>query len=598
MSKIIPYGYLRVSSLEQVKHTRGLDSQDDAVRTYINNHSDIFDTERTVMMSDAAMSAYSGKQISDGELGRFLEDVEAGKIPTNSALVCFSIDRLSRQNPWIGTKLISTLIGAGIEIHSVAERQVLKSDDPVGAIMSTIYLMRANNESVIKSERAKSGYAKRLNESIEGKKILTRQMPRWLYELDGLYAIDAEMKCVIDFTFDSYIAGQSTGYIASELNNKGWLYGDTKWRGSYVAKLIRDERLIGTHIRYSKQTKGVKREIIEKIPNFYPVAVDVEKFHLANNMLTNVAENIRGRTRVTYGDKTTLKNIFNTVLKCGVCGGDTSVVQNTRVKIVDGVKKYIPYKMFLRCRNKYELRRCKQGDIRYDIIEQAVLKHMKELDIASLLTKPVDNTVELYRSELAQCIADESQYREIIEQRKSAGKRVRPDTANALEEILDRIDELHRLIESHVEENFTPNFDVDLNKIADVKNVAERSLIKKGIATIAKNIVYKRIDNFILLEIIYRNLNTKHILVIDNKSSRVVVNFSIDYGEKINVYTCNTFTMIYNKKKQNFKLKHSTIIDYGHMLNFIDYVSDAECRSAKDFLEINFNKVSFKNMNK
>lgn len=126
MSKIIPYGYLRVSSLEQVKHTRGLDSQDDAVRTYINNHSDIFDTEKTVMMSDAAMSAYSGKQISDGELGRFLGDVEAGKIPTNSALVCFSIDRLSRQNPWIGTKLISTLIGAGIEIHSVAERQVFK----------------------------------------------------------------------------------------------------------------------------------------------------------------------------------------------------------------------------------------------------------------------------------------------------------------------------------------------------------------------------------------------------------------------------------------------------------------------------------------
>ena len=62
--------------------------------------------------------------------------------------------------------MISTLIGAGIEIHSVAENQILRSDDPVGAIMSTIYLMRANNESVIKSERAKKGYEKRLNESI------------------------------------------------------------------------------------------------------------------------------------------------------------------------------------------------------------------------------------------------------------------------------------------------------------------------------------------------------------------------------------------------------------------------------------------------
>lgn len=38
--------------------------------------------------------------------------------------------------------------------------------------MSTIYLMRANNESVIKSERAKKGYEKRLNESITNKKSL------------------------------------------------------------------------------------------------------------------------------------------------------------------------------------------------------------------------------------------------------------------------------------------------------------------------------------------------------------------------------------------------------------------------------------------
>ena len=107
------------------------------------------------------------------------------------------------------------------------------------------------------------------------------------------YAIDPNMQNVINFTFDSYIAGQSTGFIAKELNNRGLMYGNTSWRGSYVAKLIRDERLIGKHIRYSKQIKGVKRVVIETIPNFYPVVVDVEKFFLANNMLTSVAKNIR-----------------------------------------------------------------------------------------------------------------------------------------------------------------------------------------------------------------------------------------------------------------------------------------------------------------
>lgn len=590
MVKIIPYGYLRVSSIDQVKHSGGLDSQDEAVRSYINSHRDIFDIDRTVMMSDAGLSAYSGKQISEGELGRFMVDVEASRIPSNSALVVYSIDRLSRQNPWVGTRLISTIIGAGIEIHSVAENQVLKSSDPVGAIMSTIYLMRANNESEIKSDRAKTGYQKRLKESIENKKVLTRQMPRWLVEQDGIYAIEPGMKQVIDFVFDSYIAGQSSGYIASELNKKGWLYGETMWRGSYVAKLIRDERLIGNHIRYSKQIKGIKREILETIPNFYPVAVALEKYHLANNMLTNVAENIRGRTRVTYGDTTTLKNLFNTVIKCGVCGGDTSVVQNTRVKVVDGIKNYIPYKTFLRCRNKYELRTCKQGDIRYELIERAILVHIKGIDIASLLVKPIDNVVELYSSELEQCKADELQYRYIIEQRKRDGKRVRPDTANALEDVLDRIDELKRLIESHVEENFVPDFNVDLDSITDVNNVADRSLVKKGIATIAKSISYKRLTDFILVEIMYRNLNAKHVLVIDNDNSNVV-SFSIEYTNEIITYTCNTFVMIYNKVLDSFKLESATVHDYSLMKNFIEFVSDEESKAVKEFLLSNFNNM-------
>ncbi|HBU3540895.1 TPA: recombinase family protein, partial [Klebsiella pneumoniae] len=465
MKKIIPYGYLRVSSLEQVRSGGGLEAQNDAVRNYINERSDLFDTDRTVMISDAGLSAFSGQQLSEGQLGVFLSDVETGKVPTGSALVCFSIDRLSRQNPWIGTKLISTLIGAGIQIHSVAERQVLKSDDPVGVIMSTIYLMRANNESEIKSSRAKDGYQQRLLKSIQNKTVLTGQMPRWLFNKNGRYSINPDMQKIINFSFDSYIAGQSTGYIAKELNNKGWMYGSTSWRGSYVAKLIRDERLIGKHTRYGKQIKGVKREIIEVIPDFYPVAVELEKFYLANNMLTNIAEKIRGRTRITYGDTSILRNLFSGVIKCGVCGGDTSVVQNTRRKIVNGTVKYIPYKTFLRCRNKYELKSCTQGDLRYEVIEQAVLLHLKSLDINSLLNKPIDNTVELYKAELEGCISDSLQYQSMINLRKAENKRVRPETLEAYEKVMDRIDELNRLIESHVVDDFVPDFNIDLDRI-------------------------------------------------------------------------------------------------------------------------------------
>ncbi|HBQ6765824.1 MULTISPECIES: recombinase family protein [Klebsiella] len=593
MEKIIPYGYLRVSSLEQVRSGGGLEAQDDAVRNYINEHSDLFDTDRTVMISDAGLSAFSGQQLSEGQLGVFLSDVETGKVPTGSALVCFSIDRLSRQNPWIGTKLISTLIGAGIQIHSVAERQVLKSDDPVGAIMSTIYLMRANNESEIKSSRAKDGYQQRLLKSIQNKTVLTEQMPRWLFNNDGKYAIDPDMQKIINFTFDSYIAGQSTGYIAKELNDKGWMYGSTSWRGSYVAKLIRDERLIGKHIRYGKQTKGVKREVIETISDFYPVAVDVEKFYLANNMLTNVAEKIRGRTRITYGDTSILRNLFSGVIKCGVCGGDTSVVQNTRRNVVNGAVKYIPYKTFLRCRNKYELKSCSQGDLRYEVIEQAILLHLKSLDINALLNKPIDNTVELYKSELEGCISDSLQYQSMINFRKAENKRVRPDTLEAYENVMDRIDELNKLIESHVVDDFVPDFNIDFDRIKNVSNVAERSVIKKGIASISESIKYRRVSDYILIEIMYRNINAKHVLVIDNKSAEIVVDFSIEYNEMNKMYICNSFNMEYDNSSCKFTLSKTTMEDYAHMMNFVDYVSDDESYKAKEFLVGNFNKFKF-----
>ncbi len=43
MKKIIPYGYLRVSSLEQVRSGGGLEAQDEEVRRYITQKSDVFD---------------------------------------------------------------------------------------------------------------------------------------------------------------------------------------------------------------------------------------------------------------------------------------------------------------------------------------------------------------------------------------------------------------------------------------------------------------------------------------------------------------------------------------------------------------------------
>jgi DNA invertase Pin-like site-specific DNA recombinase len=49
------------------------------------------------MPKDAGLSAFDGSNITRGKLGRFLDDVQAGRIPRGSSLIVESLDRLSRQ---------------------------------------------------------------------------------------------------------------------------------------------------------------------------------------------------------------------------------------------------------------------------------------------------------------------------------------------------------------------------------------------------------------------------------------------------------------------------------------------------------------------
>lgn len=578
MSKIIPYCYFRVSTTEQVRNGGGLDSQNEAVTRYVSEKKDYFDVEKIVSMTDEGLSAFSGSNVSDGKLGEFLKAVEEKRVGQGVALVCYSIDRLSRQNAWIGSRLISTLVDAGIEIHSIAEGTIFKHNDPLGSILANIFLMRGNNESLVKSERSKEGYQRKLSNSIKTGAVLTKQMPRWLYDNGGGYSIDLKMKKIIEYIFENYIGGQSTGYIANQLNELGLLYKSTQWRGTFVARLIRDRRLLGEHIRYSKQVKGKKREVIEVIPGFYPIAIDKDVFNLANNMLESVAKNIRGRTRITYGDTSVLKNIFSGIICCGKCGGSTTVVRNSNLKWVS----------FIRCRNKHELKTCNQKDVKYSIVENAILNHLMGLDISKLLSKPVDKEVEALKSELEILKSEKKELITLMEQRKKDGKRNRPATLEALEEVHDKIDELVEKIDNYVEDDFIPNFKVDLNKITDVTNVSERSIVKKGIATIASRIKYSRISDYILIDIDYRNVNQKHILVVNNKKQNIIVNFSVTSIDGI-LYKCNSMEIKYANGLCSIVSNDFDMTDYSFLMNFVDFADTEGASVVKDFLVQNLN---------
>src|SRR4051794_17399302 len=85
------YSYIRFSTPEQLKGD-SLRRQLQLSRDYALQHGLELDEE----LKDIGVSAFKGKNRTDGALGRFINLVREGKIEPGSVLLVESLDRLSR----------------------------------------------------------------------------------------------------------------------------------------------------------------------------------------------------------------------------------------------------------------------------------------------------------------------------------------------------------------------------------------------------------------------------------------------------------------------------------------------------------------------
>lgn len=575
---IIPHVYIRVSSRAQASAGGGAEDQERVCMDYIKSKRDIFsqDKSKLKVYRDMAISAYAGNLLNDrSELHKFYEKVKAGRIGAGHALICYSVDRLSRENIWIANTFIGDLVNHGIEIHDVTSGQVLKRDDQIGALISAIHLMRANNESKLKSERSTDSYKRRLEHCLaagEGEyPVLTRQMPRWLQDLNGQYVIKSDMQRVIDFIFDSYIVGVSCGHIARELNERGWLHGKTEWRGCYVSKLISDKRLLGKHGKHI---------------DFYPPAIDNHRFQLANQMLTNVGKNIRGRTRIAYRDQSRVLNLFSGVLKCGGCGGATTVNINSNRG-----------EAFVRCRNTEEKKSVKCKSIRLKNIESHVLNHLHGVNIHDVINyKNEDNgELELLKSRLLEYKQHESELITLIESRKSEGKITRLDTIKELESTRDSIDDLIEQIEGYGIDVDEPSFDIctvlNMENILDPTNVHDRCAIRNSINNTISEMRYWRVGDYIVLQLDYQLKVIKHVMIIHNKTGALKNTIKIIKNNEVILYESTSFTIQENIKSNECIFTETDKVDVQEFLLMINYMDGIASENLLNWMRQNINAV-------
>lgn len=229
---------------------------------------------------DEGVSGYSGEHVgSKGQLKRFLDLVEQGKIAKGSYLVIESLDRLSRQSVNEALPMFIGILNADINIVTLMDNERVYSKDftPSDLIMSVLVMARANEESATKSKRGFDDWQSKFRKAREEKTPVGKRVVQWveLVEVDGkkVYRLKDERVIVIRRVFRDCIAGRGFVAVAKSLNQDGVpAFKGGNWCSSSVDDLLKNRCLLGEW--EPKDGKGV-------IEGYFPQVIDHATWDLA-----------------------------------------------------------------------------------------------------------------------------------------------------------------------------------------------------------------------------------------------------------------------------------------------------------------------------
>jgi DNA invertase Pin-like site-specific DNA recombinase len=296
---IIAYSYVRFSHPDQAQGN-SLQRQTDLAVAYCKRKG--WTLDENLSLRDLGVSAFRGDNALIGNLGVFLDAIKRGTVKPGSALICESIDRISRQGIDEGYDLIKSILKAGVLLVTLSpEREfgpeAVKSLTK-GSLEIQLILERAAEESERKSvrvaaawrekqQRARRGEAQVPTRRMgEGRKILTRRLPAWVEERGGQLVLIADRAAVVKLIFELAAAGYGYHAIIKRLNADGIpAFGERvvragrkrslysgRWTEPYVRAILNDRRAVGEY----QPCKGGKPEGPPVIDYFPPVVTEEE----------------------------------------------------------------------------------------------------------------------------------------------------------------------------------------------------------------------------------------------------------------------------------------------------------------------------------
>ncbi|EOY8032648.1 recombinase family protein [Raoultella planticola] len=324
------YSYIRWSSAQQTSGT-SLERQTAAAREYARSHNLEF-----VEILDAGISAFKGKNATDGALADFISAVESGGIPSDSWLYVENLDRLSRATVRNALKLLLHITDLGITVVTGMDGKVYSAEtmdrDFTDLMLSLLLFSRANEESKTKSDRVREASLKALARIQAGLPATIKgggADPFWIQRGDRETSPTQHpnhwlaIKKIVELS----LQGVGCNRIRNVLDADLTLYPPPRQKDTPQRRALIESGFAPTgwnihrieDARRQPSLYGLKTITLSghtyNLEGYYPAVCSEEEFHLIQNISAN--------NRVKSG------NIRNTITllsglnlcKCGGCGG-------------------------------------------------------------------------------------------------------------------------------------------------------------------------------------------------------------------------------------------------------------------------------------
>ncbi|MDX0162455.1 recombinase family protein [Sinorhizobium meliloti] len=365
------YSYIRMSTDVQLRGD-SLRRQTEASRNYAEENG--LDLIEDFKLEDIGVSAFHGRNVAQGALGKFLALAEQKVIADGSYLIVESLDRISRQSPQAATALFLQILQAGINIVTLTDRHVYRAGhaDFTDIIVSVVIMSRAHEESRVKSLRVGAAWENKRKNLATRK--LTEVAPAWLSLAADKTRFDVihQNAEIVKQIFEEADAGKGSYQIARRLNidRVQPFTHSNGWHESYITKILTNRAVLG-EFQPHRYVNGKRCPDGDPVDGYFPVVISREQFErvqLARKARKNRGSGRKGKSHI---------NLFSGVAKCGYCGASMFVV-NKGPKPRGGV--------YLRCDSARRGNDCQASAWPLAHFENAFLYFVRELDLPTLLS--------------------------------------------------------------------------------------------------------------------------------------------------------------------------------------------------------------------